>query len=120
MLSGPWRRTATAACALPRAPTPPLARSIDRFPPESRKHTFAHPTLTRVVPMTQLRPLLARLALRRAALAAHQQEAMQQTNPGFAALGGLLSARLMSTASAGTSELKDALKAKIPAEQVRE
>jgi len=119
MLSGPWRRTATAARALPRAPTPPLARSIDRFPPESRKHTFAHPTLTRVAPMTQLRPLLARLALRRAALAAHQ-EAMQQTNPGFAALGGLLSARLMSTASAGTSELKEALKAKIPVEQVRE
>jgi hypothetical protein len=71
-------------------------------------------------PLQQLLPQ-ARLALRRAALAAQEQH--QQ-----AALAGAGATRLMSTATAtrpaestgtATTELKEALKAKIPVEQVR-
>ena len=77
--------------------------------------------------MTQLLPQAARLALRRALLAAqesaqHRPDAATTTPPALA----MVASRLMSTATAtrpatstSTSELKEALKAKIPVEQVR-
>jgi len=75
--------------------------------------------------MAQLLPQAARLALRRALVAA--QESRDAATTTTAPLFGAIAARLMSTATAtkpadtstSTSELKQALKAKIPAEQVR-